>query len=180
MLRRVIATSACLASILVVAACGAGDQAPSPTPGAPTTENSAAPPPPASQVENPKDMGAVAEDPCSGLTPDNLAAVGAGTEPPVIEESEWGQGICVWDDSNASVSVTPDTVNGGGFGRIQSNKDLFTNYTELDIGGHPAAKVDASDVTCGVIVGVNDHDTLMIDGAVYSDEAKMQGRMRNR
>ncbi|GAB3283081.1 hypothetical protein GCM10027563_13630 [Parasphingorhabdus pacifica] len=170
MLRRAILASVATVSALVLSACG---QATEDSPGQSSSPEKTTQPTkaadPALKVTNPKDVSAL-QDPCAALTQGQLADLGATAEP-TTDETPWGETACSWSGDNVSIDFSPDSVSGGGFSRIRENQDEFANYEETNVAGYPAARINSSELLCGIAAGVSDEHTVLINVTKFGSDA---------
>lgn len=112
-----------------------------------------------SSFDNPRDLAAVAGDPCALLSPQQLDAISPGLETST-EATPWGQTECIWDNDELSFSVAPDTETGQGVDDTLRKPGFIPAEVPS---GYPAARDDLdSDSTCGLFVGVNDSAQLIM------------------
>ncbi|GAA2810285.1 DUF3558 domain-containing protein [Saccharopolyspora taberi] len=171
MLRRPVLVTLSLAAALSLSACAQGGSGSTTPPGtgdsAPTSESNAADP--ALKVEAPLNLKAVS-DGCQLLTDGQLAQLGGGGAPTPFD-TEWGQKGCTWTNDAVVIEVAPDSKQGGGFSRIQRNKNSFLTYAETKVANYPAARVNQAELLCGVAAGVSDEDTVLVSVTRYNSDA---------
>lgn len=153
MLRRVLTATSTLA-VLGISACSGATPEPAPTPSAPPTTNV----PSAPQVQNPKNLKSIA-DACQLLTPEQVATLGGGA--PAPDTSVYGESQCTWSNEAFATTVAINTA--GGPAKIFDSPESNDNFQPTQVGGYPAARIDAQSVVCRVEVGVAEDQSVEIN-----------------
>lgn len=109
-------------------------------------------------IDNPRDLAAVADDPCALLTQAQLDRLSPG----LVQRTKatvWGETGCIWDNDAIWITVDPDTTTGMGV----DVKLLQPGTDRVEVVGYPGAHYgDASPNFCTVSVGVADDVELIV------------------
>lgn len=136
--------------------------------GASPTESDRLSPP----VRNPKELRGI--DPCQLLTQEQQAELSlTGSAEKGV--SLWGEEECKWFGSVVGIILSPETTGGEGMEEVYRARNNFENFAESDIDGYPAARINFASQSCGLIAGVSDTQTLLMEFTRVSSSAPGKG-----
>lgn len=168
---RVVAAGVAVVTALAMAGCqSAVAGSPTATTRSDTSEKTSdrlSPP-----VEHPKDLRGL--DPCELLSPEEKAEFSL-TEPGQRDVSQWGEETCLLLGPVVVIGFSPDTTVGKGLDQAYESKDRFDNFAVSEVDGYPAVRVDFASLSCGLIVGVSDEQTLGMEFSRIGQQAPGNG-----
>ncbi len=123
-------------------------------------------------IRNPRDLAAVADDPCALLTAQQLESISPGLQG-TPGTTSFAAPECVWRNNEVSLSVAADINTGEGIDVLYKQPDV----EPIEVAGYPAGQYgDVGPDVCAVSVGVAPDVELIMDFSNSASDKPEQQR----
>ncbi|MCO1575865.1 DUF3558 domain-containing protein [Crossiella sp. SN42] len=165
--------AALLGGVVLLSGCSFRVEYTVPTEASSTSSTRSAVPSSAPKVTTPKQLKALLDKPCELLTSTQRTELGIGKQGGPITNDAAATAACTWvgldprPEMAVSMTAGLETRQAGLDGIYRRSKE-FTTFEPIDIGGHPAVRVQNDAKRCLLRVGVADDQNLELSFSVIT------------